>query len=73
MFNYTLQTVLRPVGVKGFTVPPKRWIVERAFAWLVRHRRLAKDYERLLENSEAVVYIAMIRLMSKRLARGNNI
>ena len=63
-----LQTVLRPVEAKGFVVLPKRWIVERTFAWLSRHRRLSKDYERLTENSEAAIYIAMIDLMSKRLA-----
>jgi len=63
-----LQTVLRPVDAKGFVVLPKRWIVERTFAWLSRHRRLSKDYERLTENSEAAIYIAMIDLMSKRLA-----
>ena len=64
-----LQTVLRPVEAKGFVVLPKRWIVERTFAWLTRYRRLSKDYERLTENSEAVIYIAMIELMSKRLAK----
>lgn len=64
-----LQTVLRPVGVKGFVILPKRWIVERTFAWMNRHRRTSKDYEVLTENSEAVLYIAMIDLMSKRLAR----
>jgi len=64
-----LQTVLRPVGIKGFVVLPKRWIVERTFAWLNRYRRLSKDYERKTENSEAVVLIAMIALMSKRLAK----
>lgn len=64
-----LQTVLRPVDINGFVVLPKRWIVERTFAWINRHRRLSKDYERLTENSEAAIYIAMIDLMSKRLAR----
>lgn len=64
-----LQTVLRPVGVKGFVILPKRWIVERTFAWMNLHRRTSKDYERLTENSEAVLYIAMIDLMSKRLAK----
>ncbi|TWT94684.1 IS5 family transposase [Stieleria varia] len=67
-----LQTVLRPVNVKGFVVLPKRWIVERTFAWLNRHRRLSKDYERLTENSEAAIYIAMIDLMTRRLARAEN-
>ena len=69
MFGYTLQTVLRPVGVKGFVALPKRWIVERTFAWLTRHRRLARDYERTTGSSQAMVYIAMIHLMSRRLAR----
>jgi len=64
-----LQTVLRPVDVKGFVVLPKRWIVERTFAWISRHRRASKDYEVLTENSEAVLYIAMIDLMLKRLAK----
>lgn len=64
-----LQTVLRPVGVKGFVILPKRWIVERTFAWMNRHRRTSKDYEALPENSEAVLYIAMIDLMTKRLAK----
>lgn len=63
-----LQTVLRPVEAKGFVVLPKRWIVERTFAWLSRHRRLSKDYERLTENSEAAIYIAMIDVMLTRLA-----
>lgn len=64
-----LRTVLRPVNLKGFVVLPKRWIVERTFAWINRHRRSSKDYEVLPENSEAVLYIAMIDLMSKRLAK----
>ena len=64
-----LQTVLRPVNVKGFVVLPKRWIVERTFAWISRHRRTSKDYERLVANSAAVLYIAMIDTMTKRLAK----
>lgn len=67
-FGWVLQTVLRPVGVKGFVVLPKRWIVERTFAWLARYRRHSKDYERTTESSEAMTYIAMINLMSRRLA-----
>lgn len=67
-FGWILQTVLRPVGVKGFVVLPKRWIVERTFAWLGRYRRHSKDYEKTTESSEALTYIAMIALMSKRLA-----
>jgi putative transposase len=68
-FGWILQTVLRPVGVKGFVVLPKRWIVERTFAWLARHRRHSKDYEKTTASSEAITYIAMISLMSKRLAK----
>lgn len=71
-FGWILQTVLRPVGLKGFVVLPKRWIVERTFAWLARYRRHSKDYERTTESSEAITYIAMINLMSKRLARHQN-
>lgn len=57
--------------VKGheFVVLPKRWIVERTFAWLGRSRRLSKDYEGLCETVEAWILIAMSYLMSKRLAR----
>ena len=68
-YGWILQTVLRPVGVKGFVVLPKRWIVERTFAWLGRYRRHSKDYERNIENSEAMIHIAMINLMSRRLAK----
>lgn len=67
-FGWVLHTVLRPVDVKGFVVLPKRWIVERTFAWLGRHRRHSKDYEKTEASSEAITYIAMISLMSKRLA-----
>ncbi len=68
-FGWVLQTVLRPVGVKGFVVLPKRWIVERTFAWLARYRRQSKDYEKTEASSEAITYIAMISLMLKRLAK----
>jgi putative transposase len=68
-FGWILQTVLRPVAAKGFVVLPKRWIVERTFAWIARHRRHAKDYERNTDTSEAMIYITMISLMSRRLAR----
>lgn len=71
-FGWFLQTVLRPVGIKGFVVLPKRWIVERTFAWLMRYRRHARDYERTTQSSEAMIYIAMIGLMSKRLAKLEN-
>ena len=48
---------------------PKRWIVERTFSWISQNRRMSKDYERLPESSEAFIYVAMSRLMARRLAR----
>ena len=63
-----LEIVKRPDGLKGFHVLPRRWVVERTFGWLGRHRRLSKDYEYLLETSENMIRIAMIKLMVRRLA-----
>ncbi len=65
----TLEIVLKVEGQKGFQVLPKRWVVERTFAWISRHRRLARDYERLTSTDEAFIYISMIRLGIRRLAR----
>lgn len=53
----------------GFQVLPWRWIIERTFAWLGRSRRLSKDYEFLPETGEAMIYVAMCRLMLRRLAQ----
>jgi transposase len=63
-----LEIVKRTDDVKGFKVLPRRWVVERTLGWLVRNRRLARDYERLTANSEAMIKVAMIRLMTIRLA-----
>lgn len=63
-----LDIVRRPKGQKGFLVLPWRWRVERTFAWLCRPRRLKCDYERLPQTTEALIYVAMIRLMTRRLA-----
>jgi putative transposase len=64
-----LQPVLRSDDLKGFVVLPRRWVVERTFAWITQCRRLTKDYEVLPVSSEAMIYIAMTRLMMRRLAR----
>ena len=54
---------------RGFRVLPRRWVVERTFAWICHNRRMAKDYERLCATGESFVYAAMARLMVRRLAR----
>jgi putative transposase len=66
---WVLEIVKRSDDVKGFQVLPHRWVVERTFGWLGRYRRLSKDYEGLPESSEAMIYIAMIHLMVRRLGR----
>jgi putative transposase len=65
--GWLLQTILRPVGVKGFVLLPRRWVVERTFAWLGRYRRLSRDYEYHMHTSETMIHIAMINLMSRRM------
>ena len=54
---------------RGFQVLPRRWVVERTIAWIDHNRRMSKDYERLPESGEAFIYVAMSRLMLRRLAR----
>ena len=65
--GWVIEIVKRP-GQKRFVVLPRRWVVERTFAWLGRYRRLSKDYEGLCETSEALIHLGMIRLMARRLA-----
>jgi len=61
--------VRRAAAVRGFVVLPKRWIVERTLAWLTRCRRLARNFENLARTSVALIRLAMIKLMARRLAR----
>jgi putative transposase len=65
--TWELEIVSRPPGAKGWVLLPKRWVVERTFAWLGRCRIHSKEYERLTESSEAQVYVSMVRLMVNRL------
>ena len=67
-YHRVLESVARAEGQKGFAVLPHRWVVERTLAWLNQCRRLSKDYEELPTTSETFVYVAMTRLMLKRLA-----
>ena len=63
-----LEIVKHGTKLSHFKILPRRWIVERTFAWLGRSRRLSKDYEHSVESSEAFIYLAMTRLMLRRLA-----
>jgi putative transposase len=66
--GWIVEIILRSDDAKGFQILPKRWIVERTFAWLLNFRRLSKDYEYLTIHSTGMIYTAMIRLMLRRLA-----
>lgn len=59
-----------PPYPRGFIVIPRRWVIERTFAWILRNRRMSRDYEFLAESTEALIYVAMIRLMVRRMAKG---
>jgi len=66
--GWDLEVVERAPGTRGFSVQPRRWVVERSFAWLIRNRRLAKDYERKVQTSETLIQLSAIRLLLRRLA-----
>jgi putative transposase len=67
--HWVLQIVKRTDDMHGFVVLPRRWVVERTFAWLGKYRRLSKDYEALPETSESMIYAVMTHLMLRRLAK----
>lgn len=66
--DWTIEIIKRSDTARGFEVLPRRWVVERTFAWLGRCRRLAKDWERSIESATAWTYIASIRTITRRLA-----
>ena len=65
--GWVLDIVRRPPGAKGFQLLPKRWVVERTFAWLGRYRINSKEYERLTDSSEAQVYVSSVKMLLNRL------
>lgn len=65
---WRIEIVRRPDGARGFAVVAKRWIVERTLAWISRNRRLARDFENLARTAVALVRLAMIKIMLRRLA-----
>jgi putative transposase len=67
--NLTLEIVKRPDDLHTFKVLPRRWVVERTLAWITRHRRTIRDYERLPSHHETYIYWSMIIIMTRRLAR----
>ena len=67
--GWRLEIVKRSDSQAGFAVQPKRWVVERTFAWLGRNRRLSKDYEQMVQSSEAWILVATIRLVLRRLGK----
>jgi transposase len=69
VLGFAVIIVKRTDDLTGFQVIPRRWVVERTLAWISKHRRCVRDYETLPEHAEAMVYIAMIMTMSRRLAR----
>ena len=68
-WGFVLEIIKRTDDLKGFQLLPRRWVVERPFAWLGRYRRLSKDYEYYPDSSETMIYLAMSLLMARRIAR----
>jgi putative transposase len=70
--QWELEIVVREEGAIGFQPLPKRWVVERTFAWISRNRRMSRDYEYFPRSSEAFIYLAMARVMLRRLAHASS-
>ena len=66
---WSIEIIKRSDTAKGFEVLPRRWVVERTFAWLGRCRRLAKDWEKSIASATAMAFLAHIRLLTRRIAR----
>lgn len=73
VLSLTVAVVKRTEDMTGFVVLPRRWVVERTFAWISKYRRCVRDYETLPAHHEAMVYLSMIMLMSRRLARATDL
>jgi transposase len=69
LLHIDVEIVCGQPGQVGFQVQPRRWVVERTFAWLSNYRRLSKDYEQWVSTSDAMIYASMSHLMLRRLAR----
>lgn len=69
--RWTIRTIKRPEDAKGFVLLPRRWVVERTFAWLNRNRRLAKDFEASLASALTMIMMASVKMLTRRLARMN--
>ena len=67
--GWDLEVVERAPGQRGFSIQPRRWVVERTFSWISRNRRMSKDYERKVQTSETLLQVAMVRLLVARLGR----
>ena len=66
--DFTVEIIRRSETAKGFEILPRRWVVERTFGWIIRWRRLVKDYEQRIDVAEAMIHIAMGSLMLRRSA-----
>ena len=67
--NWTIEIIKRSDRAKGFHILPRRWVVERTFAWLSRNRRLAKDFEHTIASATAWIFMASVQLLARRIAR----